>query len=96
VRWYLKKNYAELDGLLTVEEAGKLIHACKSVAYELTNMYEANPRTGMPVVFVGRKKFVPKWELLRRFKIVPDPELIKMIVRELEKEQVMEIIEKEC
>jgi hypothetical protein len=58
-------------------------------------MYETNPETGIPIVNIGRKKFVPKWEFLKRFKLISSPELIKEIVRELGKDAVLEIIEKE-
>jgi hypothetical protein len=63
-------KYDAMPDLLTVEEAGKLLHVGRCKAYEMTCEYETNPETGMPIVKIGRKKFVPKWELLKRFKLV--------------------------
>jgi hypothetical protein len=88
-------KYEEMDNLLTVEEAGRLIHVGRCMAYEMASMYESNPATGIPTVSIGRKKFVPKWELLKRFRMIPDTDLIKMLVQEVGKERMIELIEKE-
>jgi hypothetical protein len=88
-------KYDELDDLLTIEQAGKLIHVGRCSAYEMASMYEANPETGMPVVNIGRKKFVPKWELLKRFRIIPDQELIRLLAKEIGQDVLLKIIKYE-
>lgn len=88
-------KYDNMPDLLTVEVAGKLIGIGRCAAYEMTCEYEANPETGIPIVNIGRKKFVPKWELLKRFRMVPDEQLVKMLIKEVGKEELIKIIERE-
>ncbi len=51
--------------LLTVEEAGELLRAGRSLAYELAHRYElSDGRTGLPVIRVGALLRVPRWAMV--------------------------------
>ena len=82
-------KYDELDDLLTIEEAGKLIKTGRSKAYEMAYTGE------LPTVHIGRKIFVPKWELIKQFKLMPGIELIRQLIKEIGEDKILEIIEKE-
>jgi hypothetical protein len=79
-----------MPDLLDIEVAGKLIGAGRCKAYEMSCTGE------LPTVNIGRKKFVPKWELIMKFRLMPGAELIRLLVKEMGKEEVLKIIEKEC
>ncbi len=53
-------KFQELPELLTVEEAADALRISRSTAYEMTQLYRANPATGLPVIRLGRRLRVPK------------------------------------
>jgi excisionase family DNA binding protein len=56
----------ELPPFLTVFQAAKVLQIGRSKTYELTVEYEcSNGRSGLPYVWLGKQKRIPRTSLLR-------------------------------
>ena len=56
----------DLPPFLTVEQAAKVLQIGRSKAYELTIEFErTGGRSGIPFVWLGRQKRIPRHALLR-------------------------------
>jgi excisionase family DNA binding protein len=55
-----QRALASYGDVMTVEEAAHVLRISRSSAYELTRVWRATHRSGLPVIELGRRLVVPK------------------------------------